>query len=121
MEKPHRQLKVWQESTVLAQSVYQVTGRFPVDERYGLVSQMRRAAISIPSNIAEGAARYTIKDYLHFLVIARGSHSELDTQFELSWRLGYVGEDGTVHLQLNRTGRLLTALISSLRNKLNKG
>jgi four helix bundle protein len=80
MEKSHKRLEVWQKSIQLTKVVYEVTSKLPADEKFGLVSQMRRAAVSIPSNIAEGSARQTNKDALHFFAIARGSLSELDTQ-----------------------------------------
>ena len=118
MEKPHKQLDVWQQGMVLVEMVYQLTSTFPVDERFGLSGQMRRAAVSIPSNIAEGAARATTRDYLHFLVMARGSLSELDTQLELSVRLNFLLPEHPVFALLASCGRLLSALINRLRYKL---
>ena len=81
-EKAHRKLVLWDRATNLVVSVYEVTRRFPASERFGLASQMQRAAVSIPCNIAEGAARKGRKEYLHFLYVARSSASELDTQLE---------------------------------------
>jgi len=81
VRRKHRDLLVWQHAIALVTIVYRVTSAFPDSERFGLIAQMRRAAVSVPSNIAEGAARNTTKEYLHFLGIARGSLSELDTQF----------------------------------------
>ena len=78
MEKPHKKLEVWQRSVDFATEIYKVTGQFPNEERYGLISQMRRASISIPSNLAEGAARGT-NEFIQFVRIAIGSASELDT------------------------------------------
>lgn len=89
MDKPHRRLKVWQKSVNFTVEVYRVTSKFPSEEKFGLVSQMRRAAVSIPSNLAEGAARGTT-EYAHFIRIAMGSASELDTQLEICSRLNYL-------------------------------
>ena len=88
----HKDLLVWQKSLVLCEAVYKLTECFPQREMYALASQMRRAAISIPSNIAEGRSRGTTKDFTHFLRIAYGSVSELETQLLLSRRLGFCTE-----------------------------
>jgi len=93
MEKPHRRLEVWQWSMDLTMMVYELTKAFPAEEKFGLISQMRRAAVSIASNIAEGAARHSATDYARFLTMAIGSLSELDTQLELARRLGYCSDD----------------------------
>jgi len=82
--RPHHGLKVWQEAMELARVVYRVTGGFPSDERFGLTAQMRRSAVSVPSNIAEGCGRASRKELIQFLYIARGSLSELETQARLS-------------------------------------
>jgi four helix bundle protein len=82
--RPHRELDFWQESMGLVREIYQITSAFPKNEEYGLGSQMRRAAVSVPSNLAEGAARKGKKEFNHFLNIAQGSPSELDTQIELA-------------------------------------
>lgn len=118
MERPHKRLVVWQESMTLVEQIYRVTAGFPSDERYGLIAQLRRAAVSVPSNIAEGAARRSSKEYLHFLAMARGSLSEMDTQLELSARLGFVAVGHEIFRQMEQTGRLLSALIVSIRNKI---
>ncbi len=86
--RSYRDLTVWQRSMTLAELVYAATSQFPKSELYGLVSQMRRAAISIPSNIAEGHSRISTGGYVQFLGIARGSLAELETQIELAKRLG---------------------------------
>ncbi len=88
--KDHKDLDVWNQSMVLAEQVYTLTKEFPSDEKYGLISQMKRAVVSIPSNIAEGAARKGNKEYIQFLYIAMGSLSELETQILLSQRLQFV-------------------------------
>jgi four helix bundle protein len=95
MEEPrssgdYRALVVWQKSIVLVKMVYRITDSFPTDERFGLTSQMRRAAVSIPSNIAEGQARRTTGDYIRFVSNSEGSLAELDTQLTISIELGYL-------------------------------
>jgi four helix bundle protein len=119
LEKPHKKLDVWRHSMELAQRIYRITSEFPADEKFGLVSQMRRAAVSIPSNIAEGAARQGKKEFRNFLGIARGSLSELDTQAELSVLLGYLNEETTEGLtgQLTRIDQMLAGLIRKLSVK----
>lgn len=90
MEKPHKKLKAWQLAMDIVIDIYKITARFPADEKFGLVSQMRRSGVSVPSNIAEGAGRNTKKEFVNFLHIAQGSLSELDTQLELARRLEFV-------------------------------
>jgi four helix bundle protein len=90
--RPHRSLDVWKKSMLLAKDIYETTAGFPKTESYGLTSQMRRAATSIPSNIAEGAGRKGVKEFTQFIYIAQGSASELDTQIELSVMVGYLDE-----------------------------
>src|SRR5262245_33076304 len=90
MDRRHTKLDVWQDAMRLVVQVYDATRQFPADERYGLTNQMRRAAISIPSNIAEGAARETDNEFLRFLFIARGSLAELETQLMIAAKLGYL-------------------------------
>jgi four helix bundle protein len=96
----HKRLEVWQESVALATHIYQVTELFPKTEVYGLISQMRRAVVSVPSNIAEGAARHSSKEFSHFLSIAGGSLSELDTQIEIACNLNYLSAD--LKLEIDR-------------------
>jgi four helix bundle protein len=115
MGRPHEKLKLWQEAMRVAEKIYIVTETFPAKETYGLTSQMRRSAISIPSNIAEGAARGTRKEYLQFLLIARGSLSELETQLELACRLNFFADSTDLREQLNSVFGLLNGLIKSLR------
>lgn len=90
MLKSYKELKVWQKSYQLCLHVYKITSGFPKGERYGLSSQIRRSAISVPSNIAEGYGRKTTADYVRSLYIAYGSTCELETQILLSWDLGYI-------------------------------
>ena len=100
----------------VAKTVYDLTRHFPEEEKYGLVSQMRRAAVSIPCNIAEGAARQGKKEFRNFLSVAQGSLSELDTQLEVSLMLGYLRRREIEELwnQLMRVDKMLTSLIRSL-------
>jgi len=93
MNKPHKNLKVWQKSMDLCTKTYEITEAFPKHELYGLASQMRRAAVSIPCNISEGAARSSGKESAQFYNIARASLSELDTQIEIATRLTYLDEN----------------------------
>jgi four helix bundle protein len=89
MSNSYRDLKVWQKSIDLAEKVYRLTATFPTAEIYGLTSQMRRAAVSIASNIAEGWGRHSRKDYSRFILVARGSNDELHTQLVIAGRLGF--------------------------------
>ncbi len=119
MEKPHKKLDVWQGAMKAAQTVYHLTKAFPEEERFGLVSQMRRAAVSIPSNIAEGAARQGGREFRNFLSIAQGSLSELDTQLDLAVLLGFVSNTDVDEItgQLLRIDKMLSGLIRSLKKK----
>jgi four helix bundle protein len=92
-KKPHRNLRAWQKGMDLAVEVYQSTKEFPREEIYGLTSQIRRAGVSVPSNIAEGAADRTTQQFYNFLSNAIGSLNEIDTQLELSFRLGYLSQN----------------------------
>jgi four helix bundle protein len=109
---------VWQKSIAFATEIYKVTGEFPADERFGLISQMRRAAVSIPSNLAEGAARGTL-EFAQFVRIAIGSASELDTQLEICHRLGYLSSDlyTALDAKLATIDRMLIGLRKSLLQK----
>jgi four helix bundle protein len=112
----YRDLIVWQKAMALAKLVYQVSTSFPKQEQFGLTSQLRRSAISIPSNIAEGNGRSTTQDYIRFLQIARGSLFEAQTQIELSIELGFLTEDYAKQpLTLcNEIERMLNAIITKL-------
>ena len=94
----------------LVKAVYQFTGDFPPEERYGLAQQMRRAAVSIPSNLAEGAGRNGSKEFLYFIGIARGSLAELDTQLQLAVMLEFVEPEHVAFDLADRVGKLLTGL-----------
>ena len=115
--RPHRKLEVWQRSMELVKTIYELTKEFPKEEIYGLSSQMQRSAVSIPSNIAEGAARKSKAEFLHFLSIAQGSLSELDTQLEVAYMLGYIDEEKRKETLAEITSifKLLSGLIRSVK------
>lgn len=102
----------------LVVAVYSATSRFPQNEQYGLTSQLRRAAVSVPANIAEGAARNGSKEFLHFLGIASGSLSELDTLIELACQLGYLENTEELSRKIDDVAGLVMGLASSVRRKL---
>ena len=116
MLKNYKELKVWQRAYQLCIEVYRVTKSFPKEEVYGLTSQIRRAAVSVPSNIAEGYGRRTPGEYIQALYVAYGSNCELETQILLSGDLGFVGGESSDRLRkdLGDVERLLKALIRSL-------
>jgi four helix bundle protein len=112
--KGHKDLDVWKKSVDLVENIYKVTSAFPREEIYGLSSQMRRAAVSIPSNIAEGAGRRGSKEFIQFLHISLGSLAELETQVIIAERLEFIGEvDGLLGECLS-IKRMLNGLIASL-------
>lgn len=118
--KDYKDLIVWQKSMDLLVEVYRLVKKLPKEETYALSDQMRRAAISIPSNIAEGKNRSSEKDYLRFLFIARGSRAEVETQLLACLRLNYLNEseiDSALNL-CSEIGRMLNALISKLSQRL---
>ena len=117
MKRKHHDLQVWQLGMRLVKDIYATTRKFPDSERFGLCSQMQRAAVSIPSNIAEGAARLGDKEFLHFLPIARGSLSELETQVMISHELGYLQTEKEVLNLINQIYAKLSALITSIRSR----
>ena len=113
----YRDLKVWQKAVDLCVSIYDVTRSFPSDERFGLTSQMRRAAVSIPSNIAEGHGRATLGEYRQGLSYARGSLNEVETDLEIAYRLTYVThmDRTTVLRDSTEISRMLTVLKRNAR------
>lgn len=117
MDKPHKKLDAWKLAMDLVVDVYEVTHAFPARENYGLTDQIRRASISVPSNIAEGAARNTKKEFINYLHIARGSLSEVDTQFEIAKRLKYISAESWTRLDstMVRIDKMLNGLIRSQR------
>jgi four helix bundle protein len=112
-----RDLEVWKKAMDLSVNIYDITNEFPASENYGLISQLRRAAISIPSNIAEGSSRNSTKEFIQFLHISNGSLSEIETQLEIAIRLKYM-KSNPVQPQINHIRSMLTGLIKSLKNKL---
>ncbi|PRZ20090.1 four helix bundle protein [Flavobacterium granuli] len=112
----HKELDVWKKSMDLVVTVYQITQLFPDSEKFGLTSQMRRAAVSIPSNIAEGAARKGDRELIHFLHVALGSLSELETQYLIAMRLEFIKNEQVFELQMIDVKKLLIGF----RNYLNK-
>lgn len=120
--RDYRDLRVWQLAMNLAVSIYESTGKFPSEERFGLISQLRRAAVSVPSNIAEGNTRNSTADYLRFLRIARGSLAEINTQLLLAEHLGYLNAQSGTPL-LSRTDELmrqLTSMYAAIERSANK-
>ena len=115
--RPHRKLIAWQKAMDLAVVTYKMVSAFPAEERFGLASQMKRASVSVPSNIAEGAAGRTAKAFLNYLLQADGSQAELDTQLELSRRLGYstVEQLAAAEALLDETSALVGGLKRSQR------
>jgi four helix bundle protein len=114
----YEQLLVWQRGIVFAREVYRATSRFPSDERFGLVSQLRRAAVSIPSNIAEGHARHSTREYLRFLSIAQGSLAEVATQLHIAKELGYgTDELAPLFAEAEELKRMLNAIRRTLQER----
>ena len=113
----HKDLNVWKKSMDLAVLIYDLTNAFPNDERFGLTSQMRRAAVSIPSNIAEGAARKSDKEFLQFLSIALGSLSELETQYLLAIRINIIESNDVVAHSLIDVKKLILGFRNYLKKK----
>ena len=115
----HKDLKVWQKGIELVKSIYEITQLFPSNEQLGLVSQMRRAAVSIPSNIAEGCGRNSDKELIHFLYIALGSASELETQIIISQELSFLQPEKSEQMQslIFEIIKMTSSLIKSIRTR----
>jgi len=113
----YKDLIVWQEGLLLCTAIFEVCSKFPTTERYGLADQMKRAAVSIPSNIAEGQARRHINEFAHFLSIAKGSLAELGTQRLIAQNLGFISTEQSLELELRVTSikKMLYSLIESLK------
>ena len=107
----YKDLEVWKEGIKLVKSVYEITGTYPKTEIYGIVNQIRKSVVSIPSNIAEGVVKHSDKETLRFLDIALGSLAELDTQLIISEQLGYINSYETIELQISKVNALLSGLI----------
>jgi four helix bundle protein len=116
-QKPHKKLQLWMKSIDLVVYLYGITSHFPREEEFGLKSQLRRAAVSVPSNISEGLTRRTKKDKIHFLNMVQGSLSEIDAQVEISYRLDFISEATNIitNERLSEVERLLSGLIRSIR------
>ena len=116
--KSHKDLDVWRAAIDMARDIYELTKAYPKEEQYGIVSQMRRSAVSIASNIAEGAARQGNKEFIQFLYVALGSASELDTQIEVSRKIGLGDSKALLELQkdLESISKMLQGLIRSVKN-----
>lgn len=117
--KTFRELRVWQAAMILVEKVYMLTHDFPKQETYGLTSQIRRAAVSIPSNIAEGHTREHLKEYLHHLSMAQASLAELETQLEIAVRLQYLPPEAVQQIQsdINLLGKQMYALRNALKGQ----
>ena len=118
MGKPHHNLEVWKRSLSFVTKIYKLTADFPADEKFGMVSQIRRAAVSIPSNLAEGAARNSKKEFINFLHIAQGSTAELETQILISRNLSFVAQSQAHPLlkELEEIPRMIVGLQRSLKS-----
>lgn len=115
--KDHKELDVWKQSVDLVVEVYRITRGLPKEEIYGLTSQIRRAAVSIPSNISEGAARQTEKEFIQFLHVALGSASELETQLIIASKLKYFEDPDKMLDKLTSVMKLIHGLIRHYKNK----
>lgn len=116
--RSYKELRVWQGGMDVVEAVYRISASFPKSEMYGLTSQIRRAAVSVPSNIAEGHARSSTREYLNHVSIAQGSLAEIETQIEIARRLGYVRDVNSFFERAARLGKQLYALRDSLNRKL---
>lgn len=115
--KTYKDLIVWQKAIELVKEIYQLTTNFPADEKFGLTSQIKRAVISIPSNIAEGWGRKSTQNYIQFLRISRGSLFELETQIMISKELKIISDCEKIDLLILEISKMLNALINKLREK----
>ncbi len=116
MVKTHEDLDVWKKAMELAEKIYLLAGKFPKEEQYGIVSQIKRSAISVPSNIAEGAARNSNKEFIQFLYVALGSLSEIETQLLLANRLKFI-QAATLLDDIESIRKMLLGLIKFLKGK----
>ena len=113
----HKELDVWKKSMDLVELIYKLSSSFPENERFGLTSQIRRAAVSVPSNIAEGAGRKGDKEFVQFLHIALGSLSEIETQYLIAVRLNYIEKNNNMEVSINDVKRLILGFRNYLINK----
>jgi len=119
MGRSHRDLVAWQKAMKFVTAIYEVTQRFPSEERYGLTNQLRRASVSVPSNIAKGQARFSQKEFHHFLSMARGSLVEIETQLLIARNLKYIQPEKAEILlaAADELGRILNGLIASIKSR----
>ncbi|MGB7989817.1 MAG: four helix bundle protein [Candidatus Methylophosphatis roskildensis] len=117
MRRRHHDLEAWQFALALVKDVYFLSSSFPAAEQYGLTAQVRRSAISIPSNIAEGAARNSDREFVHFLGIARGSLSELETQLIIARELGFAQQSEEIQKSIDSLFGLIGGLINHLKGR----
>ena len=119
MASDHEKLVVWQKSMSLVTEIYRLTQRFPKEEVYGLTSQMRRASVSVPSNIAEGKGRHSNPEFCQFLIHARGSLLELETQVQIAGNLGYLKSQIVDELKVRTSeiGKMLNGLVDTIGRK----
>jgi four helix bundle protein len=117
MGQSYRDLVAWQKAMQLVTEIYHVSKNFPAEERYGLTNQLRRAAVSVPSNIAEGQARFSRKEFHRFLCTARGSLGEVETQIDIAMNLGYAtqAQRATLLKAASELGRILNGLLASTK------
>ena len=120
MKQSYKDLIVWQKAREFVKKIYEITRSFPKEELYSLVDQMKRAAVSIPSNIAEWNSRNTLKEQYQFFSIARGSCSELETQIILAYDLGFITENHTLLEEIEEIGKMLSGLMKSKMNDIQK-
>lgn len=117
--KSHKDLDVWKKAILMSARMYEILEEFPIEERYGLSSQMKRASVSVASNIAEGAARQSGKEFVHFLFIALGSASELDTQIEISKLIfrkeSFIEELDEIQQEMKDISKMIYGLINSVK------
>lgn len=119
----YKNLEIWKLSKDICVYVYEITKNYPKDELYGIISQIRRCAVSIPSNIAEGYAKSSLKEQIKFIEISNGSFYELTTQIEISYELKYISKTdySNINLQLEKLGKMLYGYKLSLLNKIKGG
>ena len=118
--RSYQDLAAWQKSYQLVLEIYGITRAFPTDERFGLTQQLRRAAVSVPSNVAEGWGRSTRSEYARYVEMARGSTYELQTQLKIASGLGYLPTDHGIHEQAAEVERIINGLVKALKDNSNQ-
>jgi len=113
----HKDLEVWKKSMDLVEEIYALSKFFPDDEKFGLTNQIRRAVVSVPSNISEGAARKNDKEFIQFLYIALGSLAEVETQYMIAIRLNYINKNQEVENRINEVKKMLLGMRNYLQKK----